>query len=123
MSVAIPQVAVLGQVSALAAEARGDLHSVQFLGQGDIPVVVPSGAFGQTAQKTVDFLQLPFIAGRRHPGHGAMADSHGFKILKTIVTPLLSIFMVVDALLCRSCLLCPLLLRAGAHGFDSAVLS
>ena len=25
------------------------------------------GAFGQTAQKTVDVLQLPFIAGRRFP--------------------------------------------------------
>ena len=32
-------------------------------GQGDILF----GVFGQTAQKTVDFLQLLFIAGRRHP--------------------------------------------------------
>ena len=50
---------------------------VQFFVEVHMPVVVPSGDIGQTAQKTVDFLQLPFIAGRRHPGHGAEADSHG----------------------------------------------
>ena len=57
---------------------RGDSTGA-VLGQGDMPVVVPSGAFCQTAQKPVDFLQLPFIAGRRHPGHGAEADSHGLE--------------------------------------------
>ena len=49
------------------------IPQVQFLDR----VICLFGVFGQTAQKTVDFLQLFFIAGRRHPGHGAEADSYG----------------------------------------------
>ena len=51
--------AVIGQVIALADEVGGDSTGA-VLGQGDMPVFVPSDAFGQTAQKTVDFPQLPF---------------------------------------------------------------
>ena len=65
--------------------------------QFSVKVICPSGVFGHTVQKTVDFLQLPLIAGRRHPGHGAEADSHGFSCLKTIETPHRSFFLVVDA--------------------------
>ena len=32
---------------------------------------------GSMVQPTVDFPQLPFIAGRRFPCRGAEADSHG----------------------------------------------
>ena len=52
------------------------IPQVQFLVKG----ICLFGVFGQTAQKTVDFLQLLFIAGRRHPGHGAEADSNGFTV-------------------------------------------
>ena len=52
--------AVLGQVISLADEARGDSTGAA-LGQGVKPVVVPSGAFGETAQKTVEIPQLPFF--------------------------------------------------------------
>ena len=44
----------------------------------DVPVVVQRQVRGQTVQIAVLVPQLPFIAGRRHPGHGAEADSHGF---------------------------------------------
>ena len=57
LSVAIP---VLGQVILLADEARGDSTGA-VLSQGDMPVVVPSAAFGETAQKTVEIPQLPFF--------------------------------------------------------------
>ena len=40
--------------------ARGDSTGA-VLGQSDMPVVVPSGAFGQTEQKTVDFPQLQLL--------------------------------------------------------------
>ena len=49
---------------------------VQFL----VKVICLFGVFGRTAQKIVDFLQLLFIAGRRHPCHGAEADSCGFTV-------------------------------------------
>ena len=39
---------------------RGDSTGA-VLGQGVMPVVVPSGAFGETAQKTVEIPQLPFF--------------------------------------------------------------
>ena len=82
------------------------------LGQGGMPVVVPSGAFSQTAQKTADFLQLPFIAGRRHPCHGAEADSHGFACSEDHRDSAAQYFSWWSMLLlCRSCLLCPLLFR------------
>ena len=44
----------------------------------DVPVVVQRQVRGQVVQKAVLVPQLPFIAGRRHPGHGAEADSHDF---------------------------------------------
>ena len=51
---------------------------------------------------TVVVPQLHFIEGRRTPSAVAVC------------------FLVVDALFCRSCLLCPLLFSTGAHGSDSA---
>ena len=39
---------------------RGDSTGA-VLSQGDMPVVVPSGAFGETAQETVEIPQLPFF--------------------------------------------------------------
>ena len=47
------------------------------LGQGDMPVVILSGGFGQTVQKTADSPQLQSIAGRQHPLRAANADPHG----------------------------------------------
>ena len=47
------------------------------LGQGDMPVVVPSGAFGQTVQKTAGSPQLQSIVGRHLPLRAANADPHG----------------------------------------------
>ena len=44
----------------------------------DVPVVVQRQVRGQTVQMAVPVPQLPFIGGRRHPGHGAEANSHGF---------------------------------------------
>ena len=52
--------AVLGQVITLAHEAGGDSTGA-VLSQVDMPVVVSSGAFGETAQKTVEIPQLPFF--------------------------------------------------------------
>ena len=46
--------------------------------QGDMPVVIASGAFDQTAQKTVEIPQLPFFRQARSEFcRGAEADSHG----------------------------------------------
>ena len=47
------------------------------LGQGDMPVVILSDAFGLTSQKTVDSPQLQSIAGRRHFLSFRKADPHG----------------------------------------------
>ena len=44
----------------------------------DVPVVVQRQVRGLSVQTAVLVPQLPFIAGRRHPGHGAEADSHCF---------------------------------------------
>ena len=49
----------------LVQKARG-VSTGAVLGQGDIPVVILSDAFGLTSQKTVDSPQLQSIAGRRH---------------------------------------------------------
>ena len=49
----------------------------QVLGQGDVPVVILSGGFGQTVQKTADSPQLQSIAGRQHLLRAAHADPHG----------------------------------------------
>ena len=56
--------------------ARGDSTGA-FLGPGDMPVVILSGGFGQTVQKTADSPQLQSIAGRQHPLRAANADPHG----------------------------------------------
>ena len=56
--------------------ARGDSTGA-VLGQGDVPVVILSGGFGQTVQKTADSPQLQSIAGRQHPLRAANADPHG----------------------------------------------
>ena len=52
--------AVLGQVILLADEARG-VSTGAAHGQGVMPVVVPSGAFGETAQKTAEIPRLLFF--------------------------------------------------------------
>ena len=57
-------------------DVRGDSTGA-VLGLGDMPVVVPSGAFGQTVQKTADSPQLQSIAGRQHPLRAANAVPHG----------------------------------------------
>ena len=44
----------------------------------DVLVVVQRQVRGLSVQTAVLVPQLPFIAGRRHPGHGAEAASHGF---------------------------------------------
>ena len=46
----------------------------------DVPVVVQRQVRGSELQKIVEIPQFPFIAGRRHPGHGAEADCHGFTV-------------------------------------------
>ena len=56
--------------------ARGDSTGA-VLGQGDMPVVILSGGFGQTVQKTVESPQLQLIVGRQHPLRAANADPHG----------------------------------------------
>ena len=47
-------------------------------------------------QKTADFPQLQFIAGRRFPCRGAEADSNGLDVQHTIEFPQLLLYMVVD---------------------------
>ena len=44
----------------------------------EVPVVVQRQVRGLTVQNAVLVPQFPFFAGRRHPGYGAEADSHGF---------------------------------------------
>ena len=77
-----------------------------------MPVVVPSGAFGQTAQKTVDYPQLPFFAGRRFTCRGAEADSHGLACYSAVAV----CFLVVDAPVVQV----PVVVTTGSHGSDSA---
>ena len=55
----------------------GAIPQVQFLVTVISPVVVSSGAFGQTVQKTADSPQWQSIAGRHHPLRAANADPHG----------------------------------------------
>ena len=55
----------------------GDSTTGAVLGQGDMPVVFPSGAFGQTVQKTAVSPQLQSIVGRHLPLRAANADPHG----------------------------------------------
>ena len=58
--VVIPQVQFLDTLLRLLDDARGDSTGAVH-GQGDMPVVVASGADGQTAQKTVEIHQLQFL--------------------------------------------------------------
>ena len=54
-------------------------------------VVVQRQVRGQTVQKAVLVPQLPFIAGRRHPGHGSLlcglTGSHVQVVDETVVLP------------------------------------
>ena len=74
-------------VVAHADDARGDSTGA-VLGQGDMPVVVSSGAFHQTAQKTVEIPQLPFFDKVVQIScRGAESDSHGVAVQQTMVIP------------------------------------
>ena len=57
-------------------DVRGDSTGA-VLGHSVMPVVVPSGAFGQTVQKTAVSPQWQSIAGRQHPLRAANAVPHG----------------------------------------------
>ena len=70
------------------------------LGQGDMPVVVASGAFGQTARITVDIPQLQFLVKVVMISCRAEADSHCLAVQQTFVIPLL--VRVVLVFPCRS---------------------
>ena len=83
----VPSGTVLGQsrcarvvqrqlLRSLVQKTRG-VSTGAVLGQGDMPVVILSDAFGQTAQKTVVVPQLEFFVGRRHSFRDAEADPHG----------------------------------------------
>ena len=79
--------AVFPLIVALANEARGDSTGA-VLGQGDLPVEVSSGAFHQTAQKTVGIPQLPFFDKVVQIScRVAEADSHGLAVQQTMVIP------------------------------------
>ena len=59
--------------------------------------------------------------GRRLPFRAAETDPHGLACSENHRDSVVAAcFLVVDALFCRSCLLCPLLFSTGAHGSDSA---
>ena len=79
--------AVFPSFVALADEARGDSTGAVLV-QGDMPVVIASGAFDQTAQKTVEIPQLPFVDEVVHIScRSAQADSHGLALQQTMVIP------------------------------------
>ena len=64
---------------------------------------------------------VAFIDGCRLPFRAAETDPHGLACLKDHRDSAVAVcFLVVVALLCRSCLLCPLFTTTGAHGPDSA---
>ena len=66
------------------------------LGQGDTPVVAPSGAFDQTAQKTVEIPQLQFLDKVVQIScRCAEADSHGPTVCRTKEFPQLLDTMIV----------------------------
>ena len=70
---------------------------------------------------TVVVPQLHYIEGRRLPYRAAETDPHGFTCLFDHRDSAVAVcFLVVAALLCRSCLLCPLFTTTGAHGPDSS---
>ena len=59
---------------------------------------------GPDSENCLDFPQLPFIDGRRHPGHGAEAGSHGFPCSEDHRDSAVAVcFLVVDVPVCRSC--------------------
>ena len=113
MSVAIPQVQFLDRLLRLLMKPVA-IPQVQFL----VKVIFPSGVFGQTAQKTVDFPQLQFIAGRRHPGHGA--DSHGFPCSEDHRDSATQYFPGGRCPCCAGLFPCRLSCTTDAHGSDSA---
>ena len=107
------------------------------LGQGDKPVVVSSGAFHQTAQKTVEIPQLPFFDKVVQIScRVAEADSHGLAVQQTVVIPQLQFLTeVIDVPVVQvvqlprwgsqlqfseTLVTCPLLSTTGCLGFDSA---
>ena len=75
--------AVFPSFVALADEARGDSTGAVLV-QGDMPVVIASGAFRQTTQKTVEIPLLPFFNEVVHIScRGAEADSGGPTVCRT----------------------------------------
>ena len=81
--------AVFPSFVALADEARGDSTGAVLV-QGDMPVVIASGAFHQTTQKTVEIPQLPFFDEVVHIScRGAEADPCGPTVCRTTEVPLL----------------------------------
>ena len=81
--------ALLGQLLRLLMKPVA-IPQVQFLGPGDMPVVAPSGAFGQAAQKTVDNPQLQFLDKVVQIScRGAEADSYCPTVCRTTEFPLL----------------------------------
>ena len=89
--------AVFPSFVALADEARGDSTGAVLV-QGDMPVVIASGAFDRTAQKIVEIPQLPFFDKVVHIScRGAEADSRGPTVCRTTEFPLL-LDTVIDVL-------------------------
>ena len=81
--------AVFPSIVALADEARGGSTGAVLV-PGVLPVVIASGAFVQTAKKTVEIPQLPFFDKVVHIScRGAEADSCGPTVCRTTVFPLL----------------------------------
>ena len=73
--------AVFLSIVALADEARGDSTGAVLV-PGVLPIVIASGAFDQTAKKTVEIPQLPFFDKVVHIScRGAEADSCGPTVL------------------------------------------
>ena len=77
-----------GEAASQPGGAAGRTSAV--LVQSDMPVVIASGAFHQTKQKTVEIPQLPFFDEVVHISHrGAEADSCGPTVCRTTEVPLL----------------------------------
>ena len=77
------------------------------------------GPFGLTAQKIVDFLQLPFIAGRRFPVVVQRQIPMVLPFRKTTETPQLQHLPGGRCSCCAGRVPCPLL-STSAHGSDPA---
>ena len=77
-------------------EARGDSSGAALI-QGDMPVVVTTGALGQTAHTTVEIHQVQFLHKVVQIScRGAEADSHGPTVCRSKEIPLLlyTVFVV-----------------------------